>query len=305
MASWVLLLLTSGACGQGNNRRPDYGSPSATFSEPVDRGAVSNPAIDEASGLVASRHHAGVLWTHNDSGDEPKIYPISTAGKTLGEWTLEGARNLDWEDITIGPGPEEGVSYLYVGDIGDNKGRRPRRTIYRFPEPKMDDEHAGTGTVKEVEAIAFQYPDGPRDAETLLLDPFTRDLYIVSKRDEFPRVYRLPYPQSTSGITTAEYLGEWPRQVVGVLNQPVGGDLSPDGQELLIKSYVEVMRWRREDEQTTLFELLKTEPEVLPYLVEPQGEAIGWASDMSGYYTLSEKQSKVIPHLYFYRRTVK
>ncbi|MEM9831568.1 MAG: hypothetical protein AAF944_13090, partial [Bacteroidota bacterium] len=87
----------------------------------------------------------------------------------------------------------------------------------------------------------------------------------------------------------------------GIFNQPVGGDLSLDGRELLIKSYVQVLYWQRESSETSLFELMQQEPKILPYVAEPQGEAIGWAADRSGFFTLSEKGS-VTPNLYFYRR---
>lgn len=146
------------------------------------------------------------------------------------------------------------------------------------------------------------YPGGPRDAETLLVDPFTKDLYVLSKRDQFVHVYRAAFPQNTALIDTLELLGQLPRQQVGILEQLVGGDISPDGKEVLLKSYVRVFYWRRANEKTSLLDLLQTEPQVLNYHPEPQGEAIGFAVDGSGYFTLSEEQSNIEPHLYFYPR---
>jgi hypothetical protein len=52
----------------------------------------------------------------------------------------------------------------------------------------------------------FQYPDGSRDAETLLLDPLTKDIYVISKREfEDIRVYRAPYPTLWRIRKTSEY----------------------------------------------------------------------------------------------------
>jgi hypothetical protein len=65
---------------------------------------------------------------------------------------------------------------------------------------------------------------------------------------------------------------------------------------------VQVFYWQRADGRTLLFDLLQTEPEVLTYQPEPQGEAIGFAADGSGYFTLSEAQSGIEPRLYFYPR---
>ena len=44
-------------------------------------------------------------------------------------------RVLDVEEVTLGPGPEDGADYLYVGDIGDNDSRRFEITVVRFKEP--------------------------------------------------------------------------------------------------------------------------------------------------------------------------
>ncbi|MEM9832302.1 MAG: PE-PGRS family protein, partial [Bacteroidota bacterium] len=253
------LLLPGMACGQSNPIPPSTVSLSTNFSEPVNQGEVQYSAISEASGIVASRNNPDILWTHNDSGNAPKIYAISTSGEIMGEWVIGGATNRDWEDIAIGPGPEDGVTYLYVGDIGDNQAVHASLNIYRFPEPLINSNNS-VDTIRNVEKINLKYPDGARDAETLLVDPFTRDLLILSKRDRFARLYRLPYPQSTSATIFAEKLGEWPREITGIFNQPVGGDLSLDGRELLIKSYVQVLYWQRESSETSLFELMQQEP---------------------------------------------
>jgi hypothetical protein len=40
----------------------------------------------------------------------------------------------------------------------------------------------------------------------------------------------------------------------------------------------------------------------LPYTKEPQGEAIGWLRDASGYVTVSEKKDNITPLIYLYKR---
>ena len=93
-------------------------------------------AIKETSGIAASRRVDNVWWVHNDSGDSARVFAINTSGQTLGEYALSGASAIDWEDIAAGPGPTAGVSYLYVGDIGDNDQKRRDLVIYRIPEPE-------------------------------------------------------------------------------------------------------------------------------------------------------------------------
>src|SRR5689334_13308235 len=75
------------------------------FSSGVQTGSIQNTSITEASGIVASRLSPGVLWTHNDSGHGPQVYPMTAAGANLGTYTITGASSTDWEDIAIGPGP--------------------------------------------------------------------------------------------------------------------------------------------------------------------------------------------------------
>ena len=295
------LCLPLSACGQSTVAPTSSADTTAAFGTPIDRGRLDNPEIREASGLVASRKNPGALWTHNDSGGEPKVYLLNDKGATQATYRLMGAKSRDWEDIAAGPGPVAGETYLYVGDIGDNNAQHTVKTVYRFVEPLAVDSSL-SGVIRQVDALRFVYPDGARDAETLLVDPVTKDLYVLSKRDKFVHVYRAAFPQNTESIDTLELLGQLPRPQVGILEQLVGGDISPDGKEVLLKSYVQVFYWRRTDEQASLFELLQTDPQPLPYQPEPQGEAIGFATDGSGYFTLSEEQSGLEPRLYFYPR---
>jgi len=89
--------------------------------------------LTEASGVVASHNNANVLWTHNDSGHPAQVFAIDTQGRLLGTYAIPG--NTDNEDIAIGPGPVPNVSYLYVGDIGDNGLTRANIKVYQIPEP--------------------------------------------------------------------------------------------------------------------------------------------------------------------------
>jgi hypothetical protein len=299
------------ACGQSTVAPTASADSVAAFGTAVDRGKLDGAEITEASGLVASRTNPGALWTHNDSGGDPKVYLMSDQGVMLSAFLLPDARNRDWEDIAAGPGPVDGETYLYVGDIGDNSAQYDVKTVYRFVEPLASEAQlseaqlgeAQLDTVRQIDVLRFVYPDGPRDAETLLVDPLTKNLYVLSKRDQFVHVYQAAFPQNTESIDTLELLGQMPRPQVGILEQLVGGDISPDGKEVLLKSYVQVFYWQHSDDSETLFELLQANPQTLPYQPEPQGEAIGFAADGSGYFTLSEAQSGIEPRLYFYPRS--
>ena len=77
----------------------------------------------------------GVLWAHADSGADAEIHALTETGDHLATYPLEGATATDWEDIAVGPGPEDDTSYVYVGDIGDNTSVRGDVTVYRVATP--------------------------------------------------------------------------------------------------------------------------------------------------------------------------
>jgi len=268
------------------------------FGEREDRGQLANPQINEASGLVASRRQPGLLWTHNDSGDSARVFAIGENGRDLGVVLLAGTNAIDWEDIAIGPGPEPGRDYLYCGDIGDNNAARQTVQVYRIAEPAVDTAHPVLWRrVAEVEQFFLRYPGGPRDAETLMSDPLTGDLIVVTKREDTVHAFRAEAGRLRSGDTIVlEEIAALP----GV-TWAVSGEISPDGSEILVKTYPQIFYYRRNPGES-LAQAFTHPPDSLPYTLEPQGEAVAWADDGSGYYTTSEEAGNVEAHLYFYPR---
>lgn len=272
------------------------------FGSAVSLGLIDDERLEEVSGLVASRNNPGMVWVHNDSGNPAEIYLLDNQAQLRAIYTL-GEEQRDWEDIAIGPGPEDGVIYLYVGDIGDNFTLYSEDRILRFPEPTFPpNQSVYTDTIYQIDTIMFNYPDEQWDAETLLLDPITKNLYLLSKEMSFTRVYCLPYPHRTDTVITAEHLLTLPFEGANLLDRLVAGDISANGQELLLKTYQHVFYRARTNPTLPFAKWLALPPDTLPYTTEPQGEAIGWSPDGSGYYTLSESQIGSDLYLYFYPR---
>ncbi len=236
--------------------------------------------IDEASGMVPSASMPGHLWVHEDSGSPSELHLISVTGEYKGKIDL-WAYNRDWEDIADGPGPEEGVNYLYLGDIGDNAENLEVYMIYRLKEPGSLQQN-----YPPYEEIRFKYADYPggMDCEAMFVDPATKDIYLISKRQLFSvRVYRLKYPYSTTSENTAEFLGTLPLSLI------TAADISSDGREIIMKNYDAAYYWRRKENEGIFEALSRTRDIGLPYYVEVQGEAICFDSKDEGYFTLSEK----------------
>lgn len=284
------------ACG--SNEPQLQQQPMPLFSDRMLQALIENKAISEASGLAASfqavnSKNMQVLWTHNDSGSENKIFLLNQDGKNLTEFTIKGASNRDWEEMAVCK--HQNTSYIYVADIGDNNRAFSTYTIYKFKEPNLNNITTQTNTIEEVEKINFQYADGSRDAETLLVEPTSQDIYIVSKRDAKSRLYVIRFPYSQTTTNTAQFLAELP------FSGAVGGSISPSGKEVLIKNYGKVFYWKKANNEN-LETLLQTKPIELPYTAEPQGEAIAWKADETGYFTLSEAAGTLPQSLYFYQR---
>ena len=265
----------------------------------IDLGLIEHEEIREASGIVASRKNSGVLWTHNDSDNPNCLYALNIKGRHLGVYYIEGIINRDWEDIAIGPGPTDDQDYLYLGDIGDNFSQFQLKHIYRFPEPIVDVDQTPLDkgkTITNIEKISFQYPDGRHDAETLLVDPLTKELYVISKWGNSVNVYLIPYPQSVTDVMMLE--------CVATLNigLVVGGDVSHCGSKILIKTYSDIYYFARNSDQP-LWEAFDLDHyATVPYTDEnePQGEAVCWNTSSTGYYTVSEEPGGMPTRLYFY-----
>jgi hypothetical protein len=264
--------------------------PCPSYDAGVQRGDVLPDDLEEISGVAAGHTNPDVLWTHADSGSPAQVLAISAADASLvAAYDLVGATNVDWEDIAVGPGPILGESYLYVADIGGNIAE-PAKVVYRVPEPAIDNE-AGVGPHPLVGAVglSFTYPDGDRDAESLMADPVTGDLMIVSKEFGPSGAYLLPAPHAVGpvALTRIATLDFTKAPLSGILT--TGGDISPSGNEILVRTYGGGFIWRRAP-GATLGSALASPPCPVPMALERQGEAVGFAPDGQSYFSATERR---------------
>lgn len=284
---------------------------SATFLPSVDLGDLENPGLSEASGLAASRVNPGYFWSHNDSGNPNVLYYFDDKGKGLREFELVGTQNRDWEDMAI-VGESDGSATVYVADFGDNNAAYTDYTIYWFREPVVN---ASTlSKISNVNSIKFKLPDGARDMECLLIDQKTKDIFIVSKRENNKRLYKI---SASNVVPAARVQAEFVQELtfsIPIIADPrvvsvnfiSGGAVSADNSEILIKNYFEMYYWKRSAGES-IPSALKRPPVKVTYAginsdgtgQEIQGEAVSFAANGSGYYTLGEGASA---RLYFYKK---
>lgn len=264
----------------------------SSFGLPEKVGTIRSGEITESSGIAASRCQTDVLWTHNDSGNDPYIFALSTKGKSLGTWKIPGVENIDWEDIAAYK-DRTGKCFLYIGEIGDNDAKRNEHIIYRVVEPLVTADKASSGkqvplVTAKPEMIRFHYPDRSQDAETLMIQPKTADIYVITKSIRGPaNVYRIKPDFSPNGSQKAELISEIvvPAIPNGFLT---GGDISPDGRHVVICDYTQAYEFVLPANAANFDEIWKQKPETIDLGARKAGEAVCYNVDGTSIFATSE-----------------
>ena len=222
-------------------------------------------ALRETSGAAWSRRAPGAWWSLNDSGNEPVLFLLDSAGRRLTSVRVRGAENRDWEDMAAGPCAGGAGDCLYAADVGDNDAVREHVTVYRVPEPAAGD----TGTAP-AERFRGRYPDGPADAEAFFVLP-DGGAYVVTKGSPGPiALYR--FPLDTAGVATLErvrVLDAAARRTSP--GHVTGAGASPDGRWVALRTYSGLALYRREALLGSGAPAVRTSVESLG---ETQGEAV-------------------------------
>ena len=165
----------------------------------------------EASGLVRSTREANVFWSHNDSGNEERIFAFDSTGRAVGSMRIPGHQNRDWEALALGP-CDDGAC-LYVGDVGDNLAHHATVRVLRIGEPRVADTVATSMITME-----FRYADGPHDVEAMWVTPDT-SVFVLTKRPARDaagryrpaRIYRIPASAwRTNSVTIVDVVDSLP-----------------------------------------------------------------------------------------------
>ncbi|MCA9255246.1 MAG: hypothetical protein KDA33_06390 [Phycisphaerales bacterium] len=258
-------------------------------------GAVQTSALIEASGIAASRRTPGYFFTHNDNTNDQRVFAVTAGGALRATYTIQNATNVrDPEDIAVGPGPTPGETYLYLADTGDNNNVRTDIAVYRALEPSVPASGAPVSENLPADKILLAFPDGPRDAETMFVDT-NGDIYLVVKRLTPGKVYRAPFPQSTTQVNMLEHVGQLPWGNT----QPTGGDMAADGSAIIIRGYFRMDYWER-PAGATVGDILSQASCPAIWAIEPQGEAVCFINELRDYATISEGANPIV-HL-FYRQ---
>lgn len=217
---------------------------------------LQDPALLESSGLAASVRHPGIVWTHADGGEVAQVRAVDRAGRTVAVVTLAGIDPYDPEALAVSDGPDG--PELWLGDIGDNDAARTDVSVFRFAEPRRLRDQTVTARW-----YRFAYPDGPHDAEAVLVEPGTRRVFIATKELGGGGLYRAP-----SELVTENEGTNGLRRVADAPVLTTDGAFLPGG-DYLLRTYSTVHRFRPDGTEVAV--------ESLP--AQPLGESLAVDGD--------------------------
>lgn len=221
-APLLLSLVLAGSCG--------WNAAGITGCRPVGQTQRLPDILKESSGAAFSRSQPGLVFSHNDGGNEATIYVLDPGGTLQGEIPLAGIKNRDWEDIATGKCPSGNC--IYVADIGDNQEIRDEIFLYRITDTGSYD-----GSARRPEVFPMTLPDGPRDMEALFVLPGEEVFFVSKGRDHGVTLYRYPPPLRPGVPVMLEAVQSLTKDRLPIPKQFTGADASTDGRTVALRTY--------------------------------------------------------------------
>lgn len=276
------------------------------FVGPLTAVTIDGPPRKETSGLALSRRTPGIVWTHDDSKGSPQLFADDLGtGKRRGALRVAGFSNEDWEDLAAYE--QHGRAWLVIGDVGDNDARRKTVRLHVLEEPAAERLRPDDAVeVVPAYTLRLRYPDGPRDCEGIAVDPGEGAVYLLTKREKTPRLYRVPLGDAGDRVVEAQFVTEVPgvaggprpdsllKRLAGPrFNWPTGLDFAPNGRAAVVLTYGEPLVFPRAagEAWSTAFQRA---PVRLGFHGFPQAEAVGFSPDGRTIYVASEDTNALL-----------
>lgn len=236
--------------------------------------------LREVSGIVASQRHPGIYWVHNDSGDTARIFAARVTGEIVGEYAIDGASAVDWEDIAVAPCADGSGSCIVIGDVGDNALARTSVDLYRVREPETL-EMAGNLMATR---FRVRYPAGAMNCEALVVDRRDGASALLIEKRETGAVRLVRVDLSGAG---GMVMGEEVAMVASFGALVTAADMHPCSPTIMVRTYATAWEMRGTS-GNSLAEIVAAPRVERLTIAEVQGEAIAYTFDGRGYLTTSE-----------------
>jgi hypothetical protein len=235
---------------------------------------IRDARISESSGLAAS---ADRLWTINDGGRRLQVFELDRTCRVR-RVVSAGIDPYDVEDLA-----RAADGTLWLADTGDNALNRSTVAVERI---RPD----GSATL-----FRLTYPDGPHDAEALLLLP-SGQLFVATKEPLTSNVYTPVGPLSASRPTALRRVASIGLLPTGTAGGPVGaagqvvvtgGAVAPDGRSVALRTYTDAYVWAVPDGDVVAA-LKSGDRQRIALPPTAQGEGITFAPDGRSLLTSTE-----------------
>lgn len=261
---------------------PADAAPGDSDGEAMPQCTIIDPRIDELSGLVGLP--SGDLLVVEDSTPEPRpgstsvlLYQLGADCRLVGEVSEFAQDPLDIEDLAFRD------DTVWFADIGDNARDRDTVALITVSYDPSDPPTAGS----EPTVYRLRYPDGPHDAEALLLGPDGTPYLVTKDPSGRSAVYRPSTDLDPSAEVSLDKVADLRFSMTGTPGGPVdstsqllvtGGAVSTDGSRIALRTYTDAYVWSLTG--NAVAEALQDDPLAVVALPDtPQGEAISFTAD--------------------------
>lgn len=209
--------------------------------------------------------NSNLIWVIEDAGNQNHLYGLNTQGDIIKDIQINNAENMDWEDLT-----SDNLGNIYIGDFGNNKGKRDMFSIYKIVQPESKSTHSNA------EIITFKLPKEikPQDFESFFL--FNDYFYLFSKNSKKSILIKVP---NQIGNHTAELVTDF--SLNGKNTKITSADISDDGKTVVLLNHDKL--WKLTNFETDQF--FNGTIEALPFEHNSQKEGICFRDNTSVYIT--------------------
>jgi hypothetical protein len=237
----------------------------ATLAAPAVQCQITDPRLAELSGLVAVGDRVLAM---NDGGDQVVVYLLDPACQVIDAHPA-AVDPYDPEDMAVA-----GDGTVWLADTGDNNANRTTVALLAL---RPD----GSTSV-----YRLTYPDGPHDAEALLLAPDDTPYVVTKEVLGASGVYSPASALADGGTVALAKVAAVGLTFTGTAGGPVGqagqllvtgGAVAADGRHLALRTYTDAYVWPLTG--SDVVGALAAAPVRIPLPDAPQGEAISFSAD--------------------------